>query len=590
MGKIIKIPLMCICLFIIGICLSACGGGKSTPPTYPIIPVPTPTPIPTPTPTPVAPEIQLSNTLFEINIGDTDNITVTLDGEDVTEEAIYTPDDENIATVEKGLITAHNQGTTIVNVHVEGAKEDKTFTVNVIDPSLPKLELSQDNFALTVGHTDNITVTLEGQDVTEEVTYTPNDEAIATVEKGVITALSKGSTDVVVSLEGANNSIFTVNVDLPTLKLSKPQSDLGIGDTDNVTVTLEDKDVTKDVTYTNENENIATVDKGNIQAQYQEGETTITVSMEGANNATFTVTVTDDSTDEVELNQNVYTKLYELGLVDKDYDNRKELTKINIPGTYKDGNDKYKITSIGERFFENCTKLETITIPNSIKTIKQYAFNECTALGKASNSDASNSGDLKTITIPDSVTEIETYAFCGCTSLEKLVIPNSVTKIGNFVCWKCTSLQTLILGNGITEITTYQFSNKNNNLKSLVNVTIGTGVKTIGEKAFADYNITSIEIPDNVETIGREAFTACTQLDSVTFGTNSSLKTIRREAFSACGYRNYKANLTLRIPDNVTTIESNAFSKLKCICYTENLQVSVPDNYWGALDHKIITD
>ena len=197
---------------------------------------------------------------------------------------------------------------------------------------------------------------------------------------------------------------------------------------------------------------------------------------------------------------------------------------------------------------------------------------------------------LTQIDIPDSVTEIETYAFCGCTSLEKLVIPNSVTKIGNFVCWKCTSLQTLILGNGITEITTYQFSNKNNNLKSLVNVTIGTGVKTIGEKAFADYNITSIEIPDNVETIGREAFTACTQLDSVTFGTNSSLKTIRREAFSACGYRNYKANLTLRIPDNVTTIESNAFSKLKCICYTENLQVSVPDNYWGALDHKIIND
>ena len=138
---------------------------------------------------------------------------------------------------------------------------------------------------------DNNSLEVSDYEFTEEVTYTPNDEAIATVEKGVITALSKGSTDVVVSLEGANNSIFTVNVDLPTLKLSKPQSDLGIGDTDNVTVTLEDKDVTKDVTYTNENENIATVDKGNMQAQYQEGETTITVTVTGMNK---TVTETHD--------------------------------------------------------------------------------------------------------------------------------------------------------------------------------------------------------------------------------------------------------------------------------------------------------
>ena len=844
MSKKIKISLMCVCLFIIGLCLSACGDDHSTPPIYPIIP----TPIPTPTPTPVAPEIQLSRTLFEINIGDTDNITVTLDGEDVTDEAIYTPDDENIATVEKGLITAHNQGTTIVNVHVEGAKEDKTFTVNVIDPTLPTLELSQNEFDLKVGQTDNITVTLEGEDVTEDVNYTPVDEAIATVDTGIITAISKGSTDVIVSLEGANNAVFTVNVDLSTLELSQDTFALKIGNTSNITVkvdnqditqsqditytpkdpsvatvekgvitalskgstdvtvsfpdakdatftvnvdltdlqlseskfemnvdeeakikvTCNDKDVTKDVTYTvkvnktNEDENIdgeniVIVEEGIIKSQYQGGSVTVTVSLEGiANDATFTVNVTDDSVDKVELNKDVYTELYSLRLVDKDYSNRTALTAINIPGTYKDNNgDKHKITSIGKEMFAECTNLKTVTIPNSIKEIKEEAFKRCTALtelvipdsvktlgkgvfkectaltnitlgkgiteipkntfkgcssltelvipdnvttldkdaftectalktltlgngiteiekrqfdkskklssletinigtgvktiGEKAFTDSStlttinisesnkvlttikeyafeNCTKLTTISIPnnvadrteegvmttgitiekyafsecsalteldipDTVTELGDYAFNECSALKTLVIPDSVTELGDFVCWKCASLETLTLGNGITEIRNEQFSNKNRNLNSLVNVTIGTGVKTIGTKAFADCNITAIVIPDNVETIGQEAFTSCTKLTNVTIGTG--VKTIETNAFCACGYDKDTdtANLILRIPDQVTTIESNAFRNLKCICYTNKLQITIPSDYWGAKDYEIVTD
>ena len=757
MGKIIKIPLMCICLFIIGICLSACGGGKTTPPTYPIIPVPTPTP--------VAPELQLSNTLFEINIGDTDNITVTLDGEDVTEEAIYTPDDENIATVEKGLITAHNQGTTIVNVHVEGAREDKTFIVNVIDPELPTLKLSQNEFDLKIGQTDNITVTLEDEDVTEDVNYKPANEAIATVDAGIITALSKGSTDVIVSLENANNAIFTVNVDLSTIELSQDTFALKIGNTSNINVKVNNEDitqsqditytpddtaiatvekgvitalskgstdvtvsfpgakdatftvnvdltdlqlsksefelnideeaeievtcngkiVTKDVTYTvnktTDDENIVTVEEGIIKSQYQGGETTVTVSLEGiSNDATFTVKVKDDSVDEVELNKDVYTALYNLELVDKDYNNRTSLTEINIPGTYKDNNgDKHKITSIGKKMFKDCTLLETVTIPSSITTIKESVFESCTALTEINIPDSVTELDknaikectslktltlgngiteikdrqfndskklnaletinigtgvktigkyafasspvttinisesnkvldtineyafekctnLKTINIPNNVADrtkeegitgikIEQYAFSECLSLNKLVIPDTVTKLGGYVCWKCTNLEELKLGNGITEITKEQFSNKSRNLDKLVTVTIGTGVKTIGEKAFANSKITEIIIPDNVETIKKEAFTACANLVTVNIG--SGVKTIEQEAFCACGYyqgdseSSKTAHLELTIPDQVETIGSNAFSKLKCIYYTNNLQAS--GSPWGAL-------
>ena len=47
---------------------------------------------------------------------------------------------------------------------------------------------------------------------------------------------------------------------------------------------------------------------------------------------------------------------------------------------------------------------------------------------------------LTSITIPDSVTEIGEYAFRGCTSLTSVTIGNGVTSIGQRAFYNCTSL------------------------------------------------------------------------------------------------------------------------------------------------------
>ena len=364
-----KKALLTVCLIFLAVIITACGGGgKSNPPSYPFIP-----PVP---PEPVVQNLELSQKIFNLNIGDTDNIIVTLNGEDVTQQVTYTPDDEAIARVENGTITALSQGTTTVTVSYEGA-EDNTFTVNVIDPTIPTLEVSQDTFALKVGLTDNVTVTLEGEDVTQQVTYTPDDEAIARVESGTITALSQGSTTVTVSLEGANNAVFTVNVDLADLELSKTSYEFGLGEEDTITVTCNGQPVTDSAVYTLDN-NLITVEKGNIKALYKAGETIVTVSLEGANSATFTVKVIDDSDEEISLNNNTLDKLFELNLVDKNSEHKSELTELNFPGAfiYSDGK-KYKIISIpGGMFngaFQGCTSLE-LTLPDQVATIADNAF------------------------------------------------------------------------------------------------------------------------------------------------------------------------------------------------------------------------
>lgn len=74
------------------------------------------------------------------------------------------------------------------------------------------------------------------------------------------------------------------------------------------------------------------------------------------------------------------------------------------------------VTSIRDWAFCECSQLNKIIIPDSVNEIGEGAFYKCTA--------------LKIVEIPDSVIKIEDVAFRGCSELEKIAIPNSVTEFG----------------------------------------------------------------------------------------------------------------------------------------------------------------
>ena len=88
--------------------------------------------------------------------------------------------------------------------------------------------------------------------------------------------------------------------------------------------------------------------------------------------------------------------------------------------------------------FEDCTSLESITIPNSVTSIGRSAFSGCTS--------------LQSIDIPNSVTSIGRSAFSGCTSLQSIDIPNSVESINIWAFSGCTSLQSIDIPNSVTLI------------------------------------------------------------------------------------------------------------------------------------------
>lgn len=76
--------------------------------------------------------------------------------------------------------------------------------------------------------------------------------------------------------------------------------------------------------------------------------------------------------------------------------------------------------------FSNCRSLSTITIPESVTSIGEYAFFKC--------------GNLTNITIPNGVKSIGTGAFYECSNLKKIKIPISVTEIGKDAFQGCDNL------------------------------------------------------------------------------------------------------------------------------------------------------
>ena len=156
------------------------------------------------------------------------------------------------------------------------------------------------------------------------------------------------------------------------------------------------------------------------------------------------------------------------------------------------------LKTIGNGAFSSCTRITSVTFPNSLISIGNSAFEDCSS--------------LTSITIPTSITSINNYTFNNCISLTSIVIPDSVTSIGGYAFTYCTSLTNIDIPNSVTSIGNNAFAH----CSSLTSCTIGSGVTSISGYAFTYCgNLTNIDIPNSVTSIGNNAFDMCDVLSSV---------------------------------------------------------------------------
>lgn len=136
------------------------------------------------------------------------------------------------------------------------------------------------------------------------------------------------------------------------------------------------------------------------------------------------------------------------------------------------------ITTIGDNTFAGCSKLTSVTIPGSVTTISNSAFGDCEGLqniivDEANPDYCSIDGVLydknlttliccpakkESLTIPESVTTFGDCAFNWCTELTTVVIPDSVTYIGD-AFMTCLGLETLTIGKSVESIVGMGFVN-----------------------------------------------------------------------------------------------------------------------------------
>lgn len=171
-----------------------------------------------------------------------------------------------------------------------------------------------------------------------------------------------------------------------------------------------------------------------------------------------------------------------------------------------------KVTSIPERLFDNCAKINNITIPSNILEIGKSAFYYCS--------------NLSNITMNCSNTTIKEFAFYGC-PIVRVNIPNiySWCQINfekydsNPLCYNSGNLYSngvmikkLVIPSNVTKIKQHAFRY----CKGLESVVISNGVVSIENSAFCGCsNVISISIPSSITNIASDVFKNCTSLSDV---------------------------------------------------------------------------
>lgn len=239
-----------------------------------------------------------------------------------------------------------------------------------------------------------------------------------------------------------------------------------------------------------------------------------------------------------------------------------------IPAQISYLDQSYKVTQIASRAFSFCENLKALTMPSSVTDMGEKAFYSCK--------------NLTNITLSESLKSLEKEVFYGCVSLVKIRIPASVSILGENFSGNCKSLAEIEVAEGNPNFCVEDgiLFNKEKDIlfrcpqKRAGQYSIPESVTKINDFAFYGcYDLTSVDIPNTVNTIGRGAFILCNNITALTIP--ESVKLIENYAFN-----DWHSLESLAIPNSVDVIGAMVF-----VSCTNLKTVTLPSELKEVGDH-----
>lgn len=156
------------------------------------------------------------------------------------------------------------------------------------------------------------------------------------------------------------------------------------------------------------------------------------------------------------------------------------LTSVTLPDAVK---------SVGDHAFYNCRALTSVYIPEGTPSILDYTFYYC---------------GFSTFTIPSSVKSLGAYAFSYCTKLESITIHDSLTYIDNYAFANCTKLQHVDVGKALASVGAQSFKCGSTSNK-VTYIFRGATPPTLNSTGLAvESNVVAIYVPEEAVSAYKE--------------------------------------------------------------------------------------
>jgi uncharacterized protein YjdB len=144
--------------------------------------------------------ITIDATELTLNVSQSDTLTAVINPTDATDKSVtWTSDNEEVATVANGIVTAVAAGTANITVTTTDGGFKATCVVTVEQP-VTGVSLDTTALTLDVPQTATLKATVAPEDATDKsVTWASDNETVATVAEGVVTAVAEGTANITVT-------------------------------------------------------------------------------------------------------------------------------------------------------------------------------------------------------------------------------------------------------------------------------------------------------------------------------------------------------------------------------------------------------